>query len=254
MEDPFATLVFCRTRLEVESLVETCNAHGHRAEALHGGMIQKQRDRVMGLFRAQKANLLIATDVAARGLDIEHISHVVNYDVPASPEVYLHRIGRTGRAGRGGTAITLAEPREQRHLRSIDGFTKSKLDIGKVPTVADLRAKRLELTRASLRERLVAADFDDVRVVVESLSDEFDPVDIAAAAVKMAHDALGGNEEREIPTPPAPASRERGEWRGAPADKPRLRPHRGPPNGNGNSIRLFIGAGRDAGIRPGDLV
>ena len=199
MEDPVATLVFCRTRLEVESLVETCNAHGHRAEALHGGMMQKQRDRVMGLFRAQKANLLIATDVAARGLDIEHISHVVNYDVPASPEVYLHRIGRTGRAGRGGTAITLAEPREQRHLRSIEGFTKSKLEIGKVPTVADLRAKRLELTRASLRERLVAADFDDVRVVVESLSDEFDPVDIAAAAVKMAHDALGGNEEREIP-------------------------------------------------------
>ncbi len=161
--------------------------------------MQKQRDRVMGLFRTQKANLLIATDVAARGLDIEHISHVVNYDVPASPEVYLHRIGRTGRMGRGGTAITLAEPREQRHLRSIEGFTKSKLDIGKVPTVADLRAKRLELTRASLRERLVAADFDDVRVVVESLSDEFDPMDIAAAAVKMAHDALGGNEEREIP-------------------------------------------------------
>ena len=254
MEDPVAALVFCRTRLEVESLLETCNAHGHRAEALHGGMIQKQRDRVMGLFRAQKANLLIATDVAARGLDIEHISHVVNYDVPASPEVYLHRIGRTGRAGRGGTAITLAEPREQRHLRSIEGFTKSKLEIGKVPTVADLRAKRLELTRASLRERLVAADFDDVRVVVESLSDEFDPVDIAAAAVKMAHDALGGNEEREIPAPPAPAPRERGEWRGASADKPRLRPHKGPANGDGDSVRLFIGAGRDAGIRPGDLV
>ena len=256
MEDPTAALVFCRTRLEVESLVETCNAHGHRAEGLHGGMMQKQRDRVMGLFRAQKANLLIATDVAARGLDIEHISHVVNYDVPASPEVYLHRIGRTGRAGRGGTAITLAEPREQRHLRSIEGFTKAKLEIGKVPTVADLRARRLELTRASLRERLVAADYDDVRVVVESLSDEFDPVDIAAAAVKMAHDALGGNEEREIPAPAAPAKRERGEWSGAPADKPRLRPHKGPSNGDGNGhgIRLFIGAGRAAGIRPGDLV
>jgi ATP-dependent RNA helicase DeaD len=283
MEDPVATLVFCRTRLEVESLVETCNAHGHRAEALHGGMMQKQRDRVMGLFRAQKANLLIATDVAARGLDIEHISHVVNYDVPASPEVYLHRIGRTGRAGRGGTAITLAEPREQRHLRSIEGFTKAKLDIGKVPTVADLRAKRLELTRASLRERLVAADFDDVRVVVESLSDEFDPVDIAAAAVKMAHDALGGNEEREIPTP-AFASIGASAFAGtATADKTAGRPARaferpqrsdrdrgGPPpgrlvkrdrnfekrgrDGDGDGVRLFIGAGRNEGIRPGDLV
>jgi ATP-dependent RNA helicase DeaD len=309
MEDPVATLVFCRTRLEVESLVETCNAHGHRAEALHGGMMQKQRDRVMGLFRAQKANLLIATDVAARGLDIEHISHVVNYDVPASPEVYLHRIGRTGRAGRGGTAITLAEPREQRHLRSIEGFTKSKLEIGKVPTVADLRAKRLELTRASLRERLVAADYDDVRVVVESLSDEFDPVDIAAAAVKMAHDALGGSEEREIPAfapaskpersfdRPRPQRSEREERpafapvgasaiaRPVTADKTARTPAERPAgypagrlvkrpdrpfekrdrkfqkrergrdgDGDGERIRLFIGAGRNEGIRPGDLV
>ena len=252
MEDPVATLVFCRTRLEVESLVETCNAHGHRAEALHGGMMQKQRDRVMGLFRAQKANLLIATDVAARGLDIEHVSHVVNYDVPNSPEVYLHRIGRTGRAGRGGTAITLAEPREQRHLQGIERFTKSKLEIGKIPTVADLRAKRLELTRASLRERLVAGDFDDVRVVVESLSDEFDAVDIAAAAVKMAHDAMGGSEEREIPAPAVAKNHDRD---GRPAgrlvtrDRPFEKRDR-----NGDGIRLFIGAGRDAGIRPGDLV
>jgi len=300
MEDPTAALVFCRTRLEVESLVETCNAHGHRAEGLHGGMMQKQRDRVMGLFRAKKANLLIATDVAARGLDIEHISHVVNYDVPASPEAYLHRIGRTGRAGRGGTAITLAEPREQRHLRSIEGFTKAKLEIGKVPTVADLRAKRLELTRASLRERLVAADYDDVRVVVASLSDEFDPVDIAAAAVKMAHDALGGNEEREIPsfapvgaTAGRPGFAHGGASAFAPvgatadktADKSAGRPARAferqprsdgdglPPgrlvkrDGNfgkrerdrgrdtdGDRVKLFVGAGRDGGIRPGDLV
>jgi ATP-dependent RNA helicase DeaD len=244
----------------VESLVETCNAHGHRAEALHGGMEQRQRDRVMGLFRTQKANLLIATDVAARGLDIEHISHVVNYDVPASPEVYLHRIGRTGRAGRGGTAITLAEPREQRHLRSIEGFTKSKLDIGKVPTVADLRAKRLELTRASLRERLVAADFDDVRVVVESLSDEFDPVDIAAAAVKMAHDALGGNEEREIPNPVTAFERpQRGPRDGHPPGRlvkrdGNFQKRERDRNGDGDRVRLFVGAGRNEGIRPGDLV
>ena len=88
--------------------------------------MQRQRDRVMGLFRAQKADLLIATDVAARGLDIEHLSHVVNYDVPASPEAYLHRIGRTGRAGRGGTAITLAEPREHRLLRVIEQFTQGE--------------------------------------------------------------------------------------------------------------------------------
>src|SRR6185503_3543496 len=93
-----SAIVFCRTRLEVETLVETLNAHGRRAQALHGGMEQRQRDRVMQLFRGGKADLLVATDVAARGLDIEHLSHVVNYDVPAAAEAYVHRIGRTGRA------------------------------------------------------------------------------------------------------------------------------------------------------------
>ena len=269
MEDPDAALVFCRTRLEVESLVETLNSHGHRAEALHGGMMQRQRDRVMTLFRAKKADLLVATDVAARGLDIEHLSHVFNYDVPASAEAYLHRIGRTGRAGRGGTAITFAEPREHRLLRTIENFTKVKIELAQVPTVADLRARQLDLTRASLREHLLAGDLDHVRVVVESLSEEFDLVDIAAAAVKMAHAATaGGEESREIPAA-APAreeagprgrpfrDRESGE-RGRPAPGERSRPGReGRPSreaASGPTTRLFVGAGRQAGIRPGDLV
>src|SRR3954463_13046265 len=200
MEDPVATLVFCRTRMEVETLVETFNAHGHRSEALHGGMEQRQRDRVMGLFRSKKADVLIATDVAARGLDIEHLSHVVNYDVPASPEAYLHRIGRTGRAGRGGTAITLAEPREHRLLKLIENFTRAKIEVAMVPTVADLRARRLDLTRASLRERLLSGEHDHARVVVESLAQEFDIVAIATAAVAMAHAAAAGaRDDQEIP-------------------------------------------------------
>ena len=134
MESPTSALVFCRTRLEVDSLVETLNAHGYRAEALHGGMQQRQRDAVMGRFRAAKSDLLIATDVAARGLDIEQLSHVFNYDVPSAPEAYVHRIGRTGRAGREGTAITLAEPREHRLLRSIEALTKQKIEVATVPT------------------------------------------------------------------------------------------------------------------------
>src|SRR5206468_8147175 len=151
MENPTSAIVFCRTRLEVETLVETLNAHGRRAQALHGGMEQRQRDRVMQLFRGGKADLLVATDVAARGLDIEHLSHVVNYDVPAAAEAYVHRIGRTGRAGRAGTAITLAEPREHRLLRAIESYTKQHIDVATVPTVADLRARRLHITRASIR-------------------------------------------------------------------------------------------------------
>src|SRR3982750_901230 len=207
IENPTSAIVFCRTRLEVDTVVETLTAHGHRALALHGGMEQRQRDRVMQQFRGGHVDLLVATDVAARGLDIEHLSHVFNYDVPAAAEAYVHRIGRTGRAGRGGTAITLAEPREHRLLRSIEAFTKQKIEVQTVPTVADLRAKRLDITRASLRERLLAGGLDHTRVVVASLADEFDIVDIAAAAVALAHAASGGSgEDREIPVVQPPPS------------------------------------------------
>src|SRR5206468_2260065 len=120
--------------VEVDALAETLIAHGYRAQALHGGMMQRQRDRVMQLFRDGRADLLVATDVAARGLDIDHLSHVINYDVPSAPEDYLHRIGRTGRIGREGVAITLAEPREQRLLRNIERFTRQRIEIAAVPT------------------------------------------------------------------------------------------------------------------------
>ena len=271
MEDPVATLVFCRTRLEVEALVETFNAHGQRAEALHGGMEQRQRDKVMSLFRSQKADVLIATDVAARGLDISHITHVVNYDVPASAEVYLHRIGRTGRAGRTGTAITLVETREHRWIKSLERTSKSKIEIAQIPTVADLRAKHLDVTRASLREALLAGGHDGVRVVVESLAQEFDIVAIATTAVALLHAAsAGGSEDHEIPTAPPPRmtdTRDRGaadRGSGRPDRRPsrddgdrpqRSGPDRGPRRGTGEPMaRLWIGAGRQAGVRPADLV
>jgi ATP-dependent RNA helicase DeaD len=254
MENPASTLVFCRTRLEVDTLVELLNAHGHRAEALHGGMEQRLRDRVMGRFREGAAELLVATDVAARGLDIERLSHVVNYDLPAAAEAYVHRIGRTGRAGRGGTAITLAEPREHRLLRSIEAMTKQKIEVATVPTVADLRAKRLDITRASLRERLIAGDLDSTRVVVESLVAEFDIVDIAAAAVKLAHAAIAGDgDDREIPAvTDAPVAPRRAEGRPLKSARGRLVPRES--ESDGTMARLFVGAGRRAGIRPGDLV
>ncbi len=270
MEDPVATLVFCRTRLEVEALVETFNAHGQRAEALHGGMEQRQRDKVMNLFRSQKADVLIATDVAARGLDITHITHVVNYDVPASAEVYLHRIGRTGRAGRTGTAITLVETREHRWLKSLERTSKSKIEIAQIPTVADLRAKHLDVTRASLREALLAGGHDGVRVVVESLAQEFDIVAIATTAVALLHAASASADDDEIPAAsPArmtdardrgPADRGPGRPDRRPArddgDRPqRSGPDRGPRRGTGEAMaRLWVGAGRQAGVRPADLV
>jgi ATP-dependent RNA helicase DeaD len=241
MESPTSAIVFCRTRLEVDALSEMLNSHGYRTEPLHGGMQQRQRDAVMNRLRAAKTDLLIATDVAARGLDISHLSHVVNYDLPAEAESYVHRIGRTGRAGREGTAITLVEPREHRLLRTIEQLTRQKIEVATLPTVADLKARRLELTKASVREHLVAGDFADVRVVVESLADEFDVLDIAAAAVKMAHASsarAGGEQELEIP-PAADVRRPSGPRARAASD---------------TDVRLFIAAGRRAGIRPGDLV
>ena len=185
VEDPASTLVFARTRGEVDDLAEALSARGHDAGALHGGLTQEGRDRMMGRFRDGSLDVLVATDVAARGLDIEHVSHVVNYDVPSNPDAYVHRIGRTGRAGREGVAITLVEPREHRMLRNIEAATHSKLEIAHLPTVADLRERRTEIIRANLREALLSDGYDRFRGVVEPLTDEFDLVDIALAAVSL---------------------------------------------------------------------
>jgi ATP-dependent RNA helicase DeaD len=244
VEAPSAAIVFCRTREEVDELTETLNGRGYRAEALHGGMGQEQRDRVMGRLRSGTADLLIATDVAARGLDIEQLTHVINYNVPSAPEAYVHRIGRVGRAGREGVALTLAEPREHRMLKAIERVTKQKIAVEKVPTVADLRARRLELLRAGLQESLLTDDLERFRVVVETLSDEADLMDVAMAAVKLAYESTGVVvDEEDIPEP---ASAPRTDRRGADG-----RRGRGP---NVEVTRLFLGVGRSAGIRPQDLV
>jgi ATP-dependent RNA helicase DeaD len=211
MEAPTSAIVFCRTRGEVDELTESLAGRGYRAEALHGGLSQDQRDRVMRRFREGNTELLIATDVAARGLDVEHLSHVVNYDLPNSPDVYTHRIGRTGRAGREGVAITLAQPREHRLLRNIEELTGQPIRVEAVPTIVDLRTRRLELLRASLREAIVADGFDPYRAVVESLAEEFDIMDVAMAAVQLAHAAEGGTAEtqdaEEIPSLSFPSGR-----------------------------------------------
>ncbi len=261
METPTSAIVFCRTRVEVDELTEAMNAHGYRAEALHGGFAQDQRDRVMKRFRANKADLLIATDVAARGLDIEHVSHVVNYDVPTEPDAYVHRIGRTGRAGREGVAITFVTPREHRLLRNIQQATKQKIPVATIPTVADLRNRRLELTRLSLREAVLAGELDAYRSVVEELASELDPLDVAAAAVKLAHLATHAEADAQEQDVSFEVPRERERERFASNERPtwgKPRRDRGPRRDersqNFETVRLFIGAGRLESLRPGDLV
>jgi ATP-dependent RNA helicase DeaD len=288
LEDPASALVFARTRVEVDDLAEALAGRGHDAAALHGGMSQEQRDRVMGRFRDGALDVLVATDVAARGLDIEHVSHVVNFDVPSDPDMYIHRIGRTGRMGREGVAITLLEPREHRLLRNIEAATRTKLELATIPTVADLRERRLELLQAGLRERLLEEGLERYRGVVEPLADEFDLVEIALAAVSLLEGANARDaEEVEIapatlpvdrPLRPAPRSGRSGSapWPSGPGGpggpaRPGRRPlpGRGPvpssreapqaPMSNGRRasgpwVRLYVGGGRRAGMRPGDLV
>jgi ATP-dependent RNA helicase DeaD len=250
VEAPGAAIVFCRTREEVDQLTETLSGRGYRAEALHGGMSQEQRDRVMGRLRGGTAELLIATDVAARGLDIEHLTHVINYNVPSAPDSYVHRIGRIGRAGREGVAITLAEPREHRMLKTIERATKQRIEVEKIPTIADLRTRRLELTRATLNESLLEDDFEHFRAVVESLAEEYDVMEVALAAVKLAYDSSGAaSDEEEIPEVTQKPERY-GKDRREPAGR-RERRGRTPDRG---MTRLFFGIGRSAGIRPQDLV
>ena len=325
VEDPSSALIFGRTREEVDDLARALTGRGHDAAALHGGMSQDMRDRVMNRFREGTLDILVATDVAARGLDIEHVSHVVNYDVPSDPDAYVHRIGRTGRAGREGTAITLVEPREHRLLRNIEAATHQRMVIAQIPTVADMREYRMGLLRAQLREALLADDFDRYRAVVEPLAEEFDVVDIALAAVSLAA-GEGAREEDEVEVAPAmlpsvvvrpaggaggravirpgpgprfgppggprlgspgvPGARPAGPTGrsvgpGAPGTPPRFGPRPGgpggpavraprfegqapspfgvpprpaPPGPTSGWARLFVGGGREAGIRPADLV
>ncbi|MBK5188263.1 MAG: DbpA RNA binding domain-containing protein, partial [Gemmatimonadaceae bacterium] len=261
IETPVATIVFCRTRTEVDELTEMLNGRGLRAEALHGGLSQDQRDRVMKRFRAHTTDLLIATDVAARGLDVPHVSHVINYDVPSAAEAYVHRIGRTGRARREGVAITLAEPRERGLLRNIERLTTQRIEIATVPTVADLRAHLLEQTRGELRATILAGDLDAYRAVAESLMAEFDPLDVAAAALKQGGGRDGVLAEEEIPTTATRdtghGTRNAGPGTRAPRrrkDRPESRVSGSRSNVPNSITRLYIGAGRKAKVRPGDLV
>ena len=278
VEAPAASIVFCRTRVEVDQLTETLNGRGYRAEGLHGGMNQEQRDRVMGRLRAGTAELLIATDVAARGLDVDSLTHVVNYDVPSAPEAYVHRIGRVGRAGRDGVAVTLAEPRERRLLKNIERLTGQRIAIERVPTVADLRSRRLEQTAALVREHVDSDSLDRYRAVLDILTEETDLIDVTLAAIELIDEltARSDGDTADIPDlGDERRDRDRQKDRGGHKDKGAKRnKHRDDRTSSrsdkgakgrkgdrekwsspsGDTTRLFVGVGREAGVRPKDLV
>jgi ATP-dependent RNA helicase DeaD len=230
----------------------------------------------MGRLKSGVATLLIATDVAARGIDVDHLSHVVNYDIPQTTEAYTHRIGRVGRAGREGIAITLGGPKDHRKISNIARYTGQSISIEKVPTVNDLTAKRMEITRNEVAAKIGATESADLyRTIVEGLAADHDPIDVAIAAVRLAHETSGRTSvEQDIPDVSGGSEKgkkweDRGERQGHRGQRDRN--ERGPRNDRNNDNRAFRNAdgshhveagfvslqfnlGRSAGVRPGDLV
>jgi ATP-dependent RNA helicase DeaD len=228
VETPRSAMVFCRTKREVDDLGESLAGRGYAVDILHGDLNQMMRERVLRRFREGTTEILVATDVAARGLDIAGVSHVINYDIPEDPEAYVHRIGRTGRAGRYGVAITFVTPREIRLLRFIERTIGRKIAPMRLPSAADVAARRIDTFHETLRRTLEEASYEPYLLLVERLSEEFSAAEIAAAAAKLAVEA-----ERPLPVdaPPAAVS-----------------------DAEPGMVRLFLDVGRRAGVRPGDLV
>ena len=250
-ETPTSAIIFCRTKSAVDDLGQRLSARALSAETLHGDLSQIQRDRVMARFRNNQVEMLVATDVAARGLDIEHVSHVINFDIPLDPESYVHRIGRTGRAGRTGVAITLVTPRERRLLQMIERVTNSTIQRMRLPTIADVIARRREAFKETLREAIASGGLESYTIMVEELGEEYDPLDLAAAAFKLLLSEPDTNQEDTLA---AEELYERRDDRGLDRrDGPQRRQagRFGPERG---MTRIYIDVGRDDGVRPADIV
>ena len=197
-EAPAAALVFCRTRDDVESLVDAMGRANYRCEPLHGGMSQAMRDKVMVRFRNKSFRVLVATDVAARGLDIDHISHVVNYDLPEAAEVYLHRIGRTGRAGRSGTAISFVKPNQLSLLAQTERHTRVRMTQSELPSphrMQDVRAEQdLQAVQAAVHkpESQAAPSIQAAQLVKD-----YTPMQLAQAALVLARPQPSGSPQMD---------------------------------------------------------
>jgi ATP-dependent RNA helicase DeaD len=188
LEDPEAALIFVRTRRAAAELTSQLQAAGHSVDEYHGDLSQSQRERLLSRFRAGQVRWVVATDIAARGLDVDHLTHVINYDLPDQVESYIHRIGRTGRAGKTGIAISLISSFERRKLNLIERKVRQTLDVSPIPTRSQIESRRLEKLQDQLREALSGERMASFLPVVRDMSEEYDPHAIAAAALQMVYD------------------------------------------------------------------
>ncbi len=257
VEQASTTLIFTRTRIGAANLAEALLARGLQAEALHGDLAQNARETVLGRFRRGSITLLVATDVAARGLDIDDISHVINYDMPENPEAYIHRIGRTARAGKSGIAITLVTPNEYSRIRRIESHTRQSIEQYTLPTVAQVLEHRDAQFLEKLQDALVLDEIESHKLVSQLIEEGYDVQDIAVAAIRMARsgeknqpiDEISEFRKRDMRT----SDRQR-------SSKKRNRhtnsgsSHKDPTTRENGMIRFSIAVGSDQGIRPRDIV
>ncbi|HEU4889784.1 MAG TPA: helicase-related protein, partial [Thermoanaerobaculia bacterium] len=252
-----AVLIFRRTKNGSAELAEKLEGRGFAAVAMHGDMTQSLRESVIRRLRAGQVEIVVATDVAARGLDVEQIEHVINYDVPYDVEAYVHRIGRTGRAGRAGLATMFITPRERKMMREIERYTGAQIKPMKMPTRGDIAAKRIGVFKDTIRKTIAEGDLDMYLELVEQLVEEgpFDIADIAAAAARIANGSKALVRAREEETV------ERVEARAESAPRPARERDQDRDQGNDvaehvndKTVTLSIAVGRANGIRPADIV
>jgi ATP-dependent RNA helicase DeaD len=188
MEDPETALIFVRTRRTAAELTNQLQSAGHSVDEYHGDLSQQARERLLSRFRNRQVRWVVATDIAARGLDVDQLSHVINFDLPDSVETYVHRIGRTGRAGKEGTAISLVQPFERRKQQTFERHIRQNWQVLSIPTRAQIEAKQLEKLQAQVREALAGERLASFLPIVSELSEEYDAQAIAAAALQIAYD------------------------------------------------------------------
>lgn len=232
IHDPKLAVVFCNTKRMVDEVVEDLKGRGYFAEGLHGDMKQSQRDRVMNSFRNGKTDILVATDVAARGIDVDDVDVVFNYDVPQDDEYYVHRIGRTGRAGRVGKAFTFVVGKEVYKLRDIQRYAKTKIKARPIPSLNDVMETKAEKVFEQAEQIIERENLDQYVDMVENMVNENDYTSLDLAAAFLKH-ILGDGET------PEEKMYERFADTGA---------------GESGMVRLFINIGKKQNVRPGDIL
>ena len=273
LEDVKLAIIFCATKMMVDELTEHLVARGYGADKLHGDMTQAMRERVMGRFRKRKVEFLVATDVAARGLDVDDIEIVFNYDLPHDGEDYVHRIGRTGRAGKGGKAVTFVAGREIYRLENIQRFTRSRIRRERIPSAEEVEGKRATAFAEALRETLEKGEYKRHDELLDRLLEQnYSPTDIASALIHLlgedkarAGQAIADDRAERGPRDPDPGARERRERGRDEYDHPRRqrrergeraepREEAGPVSHEAGMVRLAFNLGRTHAVAPGDFV